>query len=119
MSQTESNIILFTPDIDNVTKLPKNLNVNDINDLINILSEDNKKKLTLSLLNEEIKYGNQIQSYGTNDSRITQKITINIILHLFLRVYNNSFMIYPINLNIIHFILFNNLNINFYTLKNI
>ena len=109
MFQTELNI-------DNVTKLPKNLQLDNINDLINILSEDNKKKLTLSLLNEKIKYGKDcLDRYNTLPEMYRyyyKTITINIIIHLLLRYNNRSFMIYPINLNITHFILFNNLNVN-------
>jgi hypothetical protein len=109
MLQIESNI-------DNVTKLPKNLNLNNINDLINILSDDNKKKLILSLLNNEIKCITNIDGIKKINIECNtannNKIKLNIIIHLFLREYNHSFIIYPINLNIIHFILFNNLNIN-------
>jgi hypothetical protein len=42
---------------------------------------------------------------------INYKIKINTIIHLYLREYLNSFIIYLTNLNIIHFILYNNMNI--------
>lgn len=92
-------IIQNIDNINNINQLPREFNYDNINNLITILSDYNKKLLLLSCLNEVIIIGS-----------IT--FNINTLINLILRQYNMGFIIYPLNLNIIHFILFNKLDIN-------
>ena len=97
-------IIPIIDNINNINQLPREFNNDNINNLITILSDYNKKLLLLSCLNELIIINRAFLG--------PQTFNINTLINLFLRQYNMGFIIYPLNLNIIHFILFNKLDIN-------
>ena len=97
-------IIANIDNINNINQLPREFNNDNINNLITILSDLNKKLLLLSCLNEVIIINRAFLGPPT--------FNINTLINLFLRQYNMGFIIYPLNLNIIHFILFNKLDIN-------
>jgi hypothetical protein len=94
--------IILSPNIKNVKELPKELNFN-INDFINIINENNKKYLIVSFLNEIILF---------KHNTTINYVTINNLIFYLIKIYNPYFNIYPCDINIIHFILFNNLDIN-------
>ena len=107
-----SSVLIFSSDMKDATDLPKQLNY-DIEDLIKHISDNNKKYLLLSLLkiNIKLKIPKQNNEY-TNYIEYTDLNTdMNFLINYFLRIYDNSINIYPKNLNIIHFIIFNKLNI--------
>ena len=97
-------IIQNIDNINNINQLPREFNYDNINNLITILSDNNKKLLLLYCLNEVIIINRNYLGPIT--------FNINTLINLILRQYNMSFIIYPLNLNIIHFILFNKLDIN-------
>jgi hypothetical protein len=90
-------------DINNVNEFPifhdKNFRI-ILKDYNNNVSEDIKKYLLISLLNEEVIIPG------------AAKMKINMLINIILKIYISSFIIYPFELNVIHFILFNNLDIN-------
>jgi len=95
--------VLFSSDIKNASDLPIHLNY-DIENLIKHISDTNKKHLLLSLLKNNIK----ILLYDEfNKKRKELNKDINFLINIFLRSYHDSMNIYPKNLNIIHFIIFN------------
>jgi len=99
--------VLFSSDIKNASDLPIHLNY-DIENLIKHISDTNKKHLLLSLLKNNIK----ILLYDEfNKKRKELNKDINFLINIFLRSYHDSMNIYPKNLNIIHFIIFNKINI--------
>ena len=96
--------VLFLSDIKDVTDLPVQLNY-DIKELLKYISDNNKKYLLLSLL----KFDYKIQlddGWGS----ILFGDDINFIINICLRSYHDNINIYPKNLNIIHFIIFNKIN---------
>ena len=100
--------VLFSSDIKDASDLPIHLNY-DIENLIKYISDINKKYLLLSLLKINIK----ILLYDeSNKNRKEINKDINFLINIFLRSYHDSMNIYPKNLNIIHFIIFNKININ-------
>ena len=99
--------VLFSSDIKDASDLPIHLNY-DIENLIKYISDINKKYLLLSLLKINIK----ILLYDeSNKNRKEINKDINFLINIFLRSYHDSMNIYPKNLNIIHFIIFNKINI--------
>ena len=103
--------VLFLSDIKDVTDLPVQLNY-DIKELLKYISDNNKKYLLLSLL----KINKIIIPYYeySSISRLKRckevNKDINFIINLFIKSYHNI-NIYPKNLNIIHYIVFNKINI--------
>uniref|UniRef100_A0A6C0H8E0 Uncharacterized protein n=1 Tax=viral metagenome TaxID=1070528 RepID=A0A6C0H8E0_9ZZZZ len=93
-------------DIKDATDLPSQLNY-DIGDLIKHISDKNKKYLLVSLLKINIKVIIYINDY----EKIDLNTDMNYLINLFLIRYDKSIKIYPTNLNIIHFIIFNKLNV--------
>ena len=92
----------------NVIELPNELNYS-INDLLKNMTNKDKKLLLISLLNEK----KEIYFYNENNNLIFSiKDSLNFIINLILIEYNNLLYKYPLNINILHFILFNNLNMN-------
>ena len=97
-----SYVLIVSSDIKDVTDLPNQLNY-DIGDLIKPISDNNKKYLLLSLLKINIKIKQEYNHDLNTD--------MNFLINFFLRCYKDNINIYPKNLNIIHFIIFNKLNI--------
>uniref|UniRef100_A0A6C0H8R2 Uncharacterized protein n=1 Tax=viral metagenome TaxID=1070528 RepID=A0A6C0H8R2_9ZZZZ len=98
---------IFSSDIKNATDLPIHLNY-DIKDLLKYISDNNKKYLLLSLLKINIK----ILLYDEcNTKHKDINKNINFLINIFLRSFHDSMNIYPKNLNIIHYIIFNKINI--------
>ena len=92
----------------NVIELPNELYYS-INDLLKNMTNKDKKLLLISLLNEK----KEIHFYNDNNNLIFSiKDSLNFIINLILIEYNNLLYKYPLNINILHFILFNNLNMN-------
>uniref|UniRef100_A0A6C0HA32 Uncharacterized protein n=1 Tax=viral metagenome TaxID=1070528 RepID=A0A6C0HA32_9ZZZZ len=106
-----SSVLIFSSDIKDATDLPSQLNY-DIKDLIQCISDNNKKYLLLSLLkiNIKIEIYHEYTSYSKS-LRGGMIKDINFLINLLLRSYDDSMNIYPKNLNIIHFIIFNKINI--------
>jgi len=119
-----SSVLLFSSDIKDATDLPSQLNY-DIGDLIQYISDNNKKYLLLSLLkinieikiyeniHESTKYNGYDHKYDYDYGNQTGCIheDINSLINFLLRSRHDSMNIYPNNLNIIHFIIFNKINI--------
>jgi hypothetical protein len=101
-----SSVTIFSSDIKDAKDLPNQLNY-DIGDLIKHISDNNKKYLLLSLLKINIKLKMEYSSSCYTDLNEN----MNFLINYFLRRCKNSLHIYPKNLNIIHFIIFNKLNI--------
>ena len=101
-----SSVLIFSSDIKDASDLPRKLN-NNIGDLIKHISDKNKKYLLVSLLKINIK----VNIYISDDEKIDINTDMNYLINLFLRRYDKSIKIYPANLNIIHFIIFNKLNV--------
>ena len=99
-----NSVTIFSSDIKDASDLPKQLNY-DIGDLIKQISDNNKKYLLLSLLKINIK----IKQHSDYPDLNTD---MNFLISFFLRCYKDNINIYPKNINIIHFIIFNKLNIN-------
>ena len=78
---------------------------NNENFILNNLSLYNKKTILISLLENKL-----IKIIINN--KINNEININYFIFLLLKSHYENFIIYPNNINIIHFILFNNLNID-------
>jgi len=100
-----SSVLIFSSDIKDATDLPSQLNY-DIKELLKYISDNNKKYLILSLLKKN-NYKIRINDINYEVAYIDD---INFIINIFLRSYHDSINIYPKNLNIIHFIIFNKIN---------
>uniref|UniRef100_A0A6C0H8L2 Uncharacterized protein n=1 Tax=viral metagenome TaxID=1070528 RepID=A0A6C0H8L2_9ZZZZ len=112
--------LLFSSDIIDATDLPVQLNY-DIKELLKYISDNNKKYLLLSLLkinkiiilyHECSRHSIYIPESITTNPEKGEEINkdINFLINLFIRSYHNI-NIYPKNLNIIHYIIFNKINI--------
>ena len=82
-----------------------NISSNSENYILNNLSSYDKKTILISLLNDKL-----IEIII--NFKINNEININYLIFSLLKCHYENFIIYPNTINIIHFILFNNLNIN-------
>ena len=103
---------LFNSNIKNIVDY---LSYNNKKYILNNLCLEDKKKLLISIL--DLKLNNiTLSCEGTrggamSNYNIVENININNFIFILLKNYYENFIIYPHTINIIHFILFNNLDI--------
>ena len=98
-----SSILIFPSNIKDAIYLAKNSNYDNV---LKYVSDNNKKYLLLKI-NIKINIYNII----SKDKRIELKTYINFLINIFLESFHNNINIYSKILNIIHFIIFNKMNI--------
>ena len=101
-----SSVLIFPSNIKDAIYLAKKSNYDNV---LKYVSDNNKKYLLLSLLKINIKIN--IYNIISKDKRIELKKYINFLINIFLESFHNNINIYSKILNIIHFIIFNKMNI--------
>ena len=100
-----SSILIFPSNIKDAIYLSKKSN-NDIKEVLKYVSDNNKKYLLLKI-NIKINIYNLI----SKDKGIELKTYINFLIYIFLESSHNNINIYSKIINLIHFIIFNKMNI--------